>query len=92
MTLYATVQNSTTGFVKCLTTGKDNVTHDIGRVSFIVTNIAFLLFCGYIVYTKQVWDMQSFGIAYCAICTGFGAMTKLKEGTEPPSTKIGDKL
>ena len=83
MTLFATIQDSTVGFVKCLTTGKDNVTHDVGRVSFIITNIAFLLFTGFIVYTKAIWDMQAFGVAYGAMCAGFGAMIKFKEDTEP---------
>lgn len=74
-------------FFKHIITGIDNNTYDIGRFSFIITNILFLLFTGYVVYIKQTFDMQSFGIAYGAICAGFGAMIKLKQDTEPKEKK-----
>ena len=80
--------NSTSDALKSLLTGKDNTSYDIARVSFLFTNIAFILFVGYDLYMKQKFDMQAFGIAYGAICAGVGTLLKLKEQTEPGGKQV----
>jgi len=69
--------------LKDLVTGKDGVTHDIGRWGGMVAFLSGLGFQGYSLYQGQPFDMLNFGTGIGALAAGVGAMLKLKETTEP---------
>lgn len=72
------------GFWNNISTGKDNATHDIGRVGAIAMIIVGLGLQIYSVgWAGQKFDMQAFGLGCGALAAGVGAMLKLKENTEP---------
>ncbi|RTL40573.1 MAG: hypothetical protein EKK53_15405 [Burkholderiales bacterium] len=65
-------------------TGRDNVTHDIGRwaaVASIVTGLGLQIYA--VGWRGQPFDMLAFGGGIGALAAGIGALLKLKEGTEP---------
>lgn len=71
------------GFISNILTGKDNKTHDFGRVAGAASLLTGLGLEIYAVYKGQPFDMQAFGIGVAAMATGIGALLKLKETTEP---------
>jgi hypothetical protein len=72
------------GFLNNISTGKDNKTHDIGRVAAIACIVVGLGLQIYAVGWKgQLFDMQAFGLGVGAMAAGIGAMLKLKERSEP---------
>ena len=71
-------------FLKNISTGKDNTTHDVARVLAILSFITGLGLSIYAVGWKgQAFDLQQFGIGIGAMFAGLGAALKLKENTEP---------
>ena len=72
------------GFLNNITTGKDNVTHDVARVLAI---ISFLVGLGLTIYTVtwkgQTFDLVQFGLGIGAMMTGLGVALNLKAKTEP---------
>jgi hypothetical protein len=65
-------------------TGKDGLTHDLGRwmgaLSF-VTGIGLEVYA--VVWARQPFDFLAFGGGVAALATGVGVMLKLKADTEP---------
>ena len=71
-------------FLKSISTGKDNTTHDVARVLAICSFLTGLGLSIYAVAWKgQAFDLQQFGIGIGAMFAGLGAALKLKENTEP---------
>ena len=67
-----------------LLTGKNNVTHDIGRwfaAVSILTGLGLQIYA--VGWRGQPFDMLAFGGGVGVLAAGIGAMLKLKEGTEP---------
>lgn len=65
-------------------TGKDGITHDIGRwaaVASILTGLGLQIYA--VGWRGQPFDMLAFGGGIGALAAGIGALLKLKEGTEP---------
>lgn len=65
-------------------TGRDGVTHDIGRwaaVASIVTGLGLQVYA--VGWRGQPFDMLAFGGGVGALAAGIGALLKLKETTEP---------
>lgn len=67
-----------------LLTGRDGLTHDLGRwmgaASFLV-GLGLEIYV--VVWKSQPFDFLTFGAGVAALAAGIGAMLKLKEGTEP---------
>ena len=67
-----------------LFTGKDNKTHDIGRVLAALIGSGGVFFQGWaVIVHNAAFSMQEFGIGAGALAAGIGAMLKLKADTEP---------
>ena len=67
-----------------LMTGKDGISHDIGRYIAAASSVTGLFLCSYAVIVKgQPFSFQDFGIGMGSLAAGVGALLKLKENTEP---------
>jgi hypothetical protein len=66
-----------------LFTGKDGITHDLGRWGAAASFLTGLGLQIYAVMKGAAFDMQNFGLGIGALSAGVGAMLKLKETTEP---------
>lgn len=65
-------------------TGKDGVTHDMGRWMGVLSFLSGLGLEVYVIVVKgQPFDFTQFGLGIAAMAAGIGALLKLKEGTEP---------
>lgn len=72
------------GFWTNISTGKDNATHDIGRVGAIASMVVGLGLQIYsVVWQGAAFSMATFGAGVAALATGVGAMLYLKKDTEP---------
>jgi len=70
--------------IKGLFTGKDNVTHDIGRWLTALTSMSGVFLQGWsVIVQHEHFSMQEFGVGVGALAAGLGAMLKLKADTEP---------
>lgn len=71
------------GITKQLMTGRDGITHDIGRYAAGISYLTGLGLQIYVVLRGSPFDFQAFGIGVGALSAGVGAMLKLKSETEP---------
>lgn len=70
-------------FLKDLFTGKDNVTHDIGRWSWFICTISIISGAAANWYHGVAIDLTSFGVALSGIAGAHGIALGLKKDTEP---------
>lgn len=70
-------------------TGVDGKTYDPARASLLSAVAVFLFLAVWtVVYLKQPWNAQDFGIGLGAILTGGGAGVALKAKTEPKGKDV----
>lgn len=72
-----------TTFLTNVFTGKDNQTHDIGRVLWFIGVVAFIGFSAFRVYTKGEFDAIGYGTGLGGLLAGGGLGINLKAKTEP---------
>lgn len=72
-----------------LFTGKDNYTHDLVRwLGALTVLVALGLTIYVVVWRRQCFDLQQFGIGMGAVFAALGTALKLKETTEPSSAPV----
>lgn len=69
-----------------ISTGKDNVTYDNGRVMCLLSYIVYFAMGVASYFAGHPWSPIDFASGIGAMGVGFGVNLKLKEGSEP--TKV----
>lgn len=75
--------NPKTDLFTNLFTGKDNQTHDIGRLLWAVSVLAFLGMSFFAIWRGQAFDPVAWGTAIALVLAGGGASVAIKSHTEP---------
>jgi len=70
-------------FIRDILTGKDGITHDIGRWSWVGSLAALFAITIHEAWTGKTIDLQAFGVAVAAIVTAHGTAIWAKKDTEP---------
>ena len=73
--------------IQQLLTGKDGITHDMGRWSWVISMVAVIALAGYHEWKGVVVAITYFATAISAVVAAHGAALWAKKDTEPGSDK-----
>ena len=68
-------------------TGKDNLTYDIGRVSWFLAYIIYFILAVASIFQGHPWSAMDFSAGCATMSVGFGANLVIKRSTEPSNKR-----